>query len=46
MDSAEYYLRIVYPFVKLLLVVSTVALVVPLVRSLRRGVPLKSSDKG
>jgi hypothetical protein len=46
MDSAEYYLRIVYPFVKFLLVVSTVALVVPLVRSIRRGVPLKPSDKG
>ena len=33
---AEIYLRAAYPFAKVLLVVSTVALVVPLIRSLRR----------
>ena len=37
--TVEFYLRAAYPFVQVLLVVSTVALVVTLVRSLRRGGP-------
>jgi hypothetical protein len=36
---AELYLRAAHPFAKVLLVVSTVALVVPLIRSYRRGGP-------
>ena len=35
--TADLYLRAAYPFVKVLLLISTIALVVPLVRSFGRG---------
>lgn len=46
MDSAEYYLRVADPFVKLLIVFSTVALAVPLMRSFRRGEHTQPDDQG